>query len=136
MVVASRPSSDPESDRSEPSTPQKRPKTDGTPQWKKDQKTLRCDSYARLEYEHLTNSFNSLLSVEISDDDDSDLEIIGETTPNKDKGLSSPGKRKRQKARPRPRSITPPPEVPAAVLANARNVIRYNLHSYTALPAK
>ncbi|EKM79265.1 hypothetical protein AGABI1DRAFT_128422 [Agaricus bisporus var. burnettii JB137-S8] len=105
----SRHSSDAEShDGGESISPRKRQKTDGAPRWKRDQQALQ------------------MLSVESSDSDgsdsDSDIEIIDRTTrKGKGKGVALPSKGERCS---KSRSITPPPEVPAAVLENARNLIR------------
>lgn len=61
-----------------------------------------------------------LLSEAVSDDSDSDIELIGVSlTPN---GKQN-GKRKRQQ-RSRSRSITPPPALPLHQIQNAKNIVR------------
>ncbi|KXN82859.1 hypothetical protein AN958_02133 [Leucoagaricus sp. SymC.cos] len=102
--VAANAGSDSESDTPRLTPNRKRPKKDATPQWRKNQENIR------------------LLSTQSSSDSESDLEITGVATPGK-------GKHKRQKTRSKSRSLTPPPDLPAAVLANARNIIRQAIDS-------
>jgi hypothetical protein len=68
-----------------------------------------------------------MLSMDLPDNDgsdsNSDIEVIDKSILNKGKAAPSLSKGKQ---RSRSRSITPPPEVPAAVLQNARNLIRYD----------
>lgn len=63
-----------------------------------------------------------LLSAELSDDgSDSDLEIIDDGSPTR---LKRKRAEQRRRQRSRSRSLTPPPDVPAHQLQNARDVIK------------
>ena len=60
-----------------------------------------------------------MLSVTVSDDSDSDIELIGTSlTPD-----GKNGKRKRQQ-RSHSRSITPPPALPLHQIQNAKYIVR------------
>ena len=59
-----------------------------------------------------------------------DIEIIGVGAPRESGDPLSLGERnhyKRKNGRAKSRSLTPPPDIPPAVIANARNIVRHVL---------
>ncbi|KAF9525541.1 hypothetical protein CPB83DRAFT_771916 [Crepidotus variabilis] len=68
------------------------------------------------------SDFKRMLSVDLSDSSDDDIQIIGDSSTPRG---NHKGKRKRPRSR--SRSITPPPALPEHQLQNAKNVVRQAL---------
>lgn len=118
-----------DSDLNRTSTPlRKRAKTSATPQWRKIGEELRCVSMLRVK--RAITRFSRLLLTSSSSESDDDIEIIGAGT-SRESGdplsLSERNHYKRKNGRAKSRSLTPPPDIPPAVIANARNIVRHVL---------
>jgi len=83
-----------------------------------------------LRVKRAITRFSRLLLTSSSSESDDDIEIIGAGT-SRESGdplsLSERNHYKRKNGRAKSRSLTPPPDIPPAVIANARNIVRHVL---------